>query len=320
MFPEISQSTKRDSEAELRRRSSGLAITSAVIEVVMCALLVLHSGPALAQVRTAIATERNAPPTLVIGFMGGFVHSDDLRHSEVQLGQRLEQSYGDRVTVEMFENRQRDQANEAIIDWLTRLRDAGVTAVGPQPQIVLFGHSWGASAVVYLSRELEREGIGVSLTVQVDSVRKHGEDDSVIPANVAEAVNFYQPNGILHGQSRIKAADPSRTTILGNYRFAYHHEPAACHAYPWYNRLLFKGHTAIECDPHVWSRVETTIENRLPVTRIPEAATVPAINLIPGFWTLYPEGASWEISPVAWLVHSPRSSLAPPPIRSRGPA
>lgn len=271
MFSEGGELTRSYSEAELNRHIRG-SITSALVKVVISALLALNSGSAWAQVHTAVATEPNAPPTLVIGFMGGFVHSDDLRHSEAQLAQRLQQNYGDRVTVEMFENRQRTQAHEAIIDWLSKLRDAGVTAVGPHPQVVLFGHSWGASAVVYLCRELQQEGIPVSLTVQVDSVRKHGEDDSLIPANVAEAANFYQPNGILHGQSMIRAADPSRTTILGNYRFAYHHEPTACHLYPWYTRLLFKGHTAIECDPDVWSRVETMIENRLPVTRTPKAA------------------------------------------------
>ena len=201
--------------------------------------------------------------------MGGFVHSDDLRHSEAQLAQRLNESYGDRVVVEMFENRQRAQARESIIEWVSRLEAARMTGKAiPQPRIILFGHSWGGSAVVCLARELEREGIPVSLTIQVDSVRKHGEDDSVIPANVVEAINFYQPNGILHGQSRIKAADPAHTTILGNYRFAYGREPAACHAYPWYNRLFFKGHTAIECDPQVWSQIETLIESRLPPTNL----------------------------------------------------
>lgn len=117
MFPEVGQSTRWGSEAKLSRRSKGLEMRSAVVEVVICALLVLGSGSALAQVRTALATEPNAPPTIVIGFMGGFVHSDDLRHSEAQLAQRLGQSYGDRVTVKMFENRQRAQAHEAIIDW-----------------------------------------------------------------------------------------------------------------------------------------------------------------------------------------------------------
>jgi hypothetical protein len=48
-----------------------------------------------------------------------------------------------------------------------------------EPRIILFGHSWGASAVVYLARELEQDGIPITLTIQIDSVRKHGQDDSI---------------------------------------------------------------------------------------------------------------------------------------------
>jgi hypothetical protein len=136
----------------------------------------------------------------------------------------------------------------------------------PRPRIILFGHSWGASALVYLARELGRDGVPVALTVQVDSVRKHGEDDSVIPANVAEAINFYQSRGIIHGRPMIVAADPSRTNILGNLRFEYQKEPGECRAYPWYDRLFFKGHTSIECDPQVWSQVEQLIEARVTAT------------------------------------------------------
>src|SRR5579862_8778465 len=151
---------------------------------------ILSAGSTLAQVRAPVATQANPPPTLVVGFMGGFVHADDLRHSETQLAHRLAQIYGDRVAVEMFENRQRAEAHDVIVTWFKGLSDTKVTGPASEPQIVLFGHSWGASAVVYLCRQLEREGIHVSLTVQVDSVKKHGEDDSVIPANVSEAANF----------------------------------------------------------------------------------------------------------------------------------
>ena len=59
-------------------------------------------------------------------------------------------------------------------------------------RIILFGHSWGAAAAVMLARDLRREGIPVLLTVQVDSVAKMWQNDSIIPDNVAEAVNFYQ--------------------------------------------------------------------------------------------------------------------------------
>ena len=50
-----------------------------------------------------------------------------------------------------------------------------------QAHIILFGHSWGASAVVLLARELDRVGVPVLLTVQVDSVAKPWQHDDVIP-------------------------------------------------------------------------------------------------------------------------------------------
>jgi pimeloyl-ACP methyl ester carboxylesterase len=261
---------------DTKRCAKQLGLFLFIVQLSVFSLLLLEAGPVRGQIQPVVAASlRRSPPTLVIGFMGGFVHSDNLRHSEAQLAQRLGNDYGDRINVEMFENRQRAEAYKLVVDWITRTK-AGRLAGFPteQPRIILFGHSWGASAVVYLARELERDGIRVALTVQVDSIRKHHADDSVIPANVAEAINFYQPNGILHGQQRIKAADPVRTEILGNYRLAYRQEPAACHAYPWYNRLLFKGHTSIECDPELWSQIETLIVSRSSLPAAPEQIQV----------------------------------------------
>jgi hypothetical protein len=207
--------------------------------------------------------------TLVVGFVGGFVHSDDSRHSEVQLARHVKETYADHVQVLVYKNRERERARKAITKWLTGVRGNSDQV---EPCIILFGHSWGASAVVYLARELERDGVPVALTIQVDSVRKHGEDDSVIPANVADAINFYQNRGMIHGRSMIVAADPSFTTILGNLRFEYQKEPLACRAYPWYDRVFFKGHTSIECDPQVWSQVEKLIEARVSATAKPAQA------------------------------------------------
>jgi len=42
-------------------------------------------------------------------------------------------------------------------------------------RVVLFDHSWGASEVVNLAQELDRRSIPMLLTIQVDSVRKRGE-------------------------------------------------------------------------------------------------------------------------------------------------
>ncbi|HWC17577.1 MAG TPA: hypothetical protein VG498_11225 [Terriglobales bacterium] len=220
---------------------------------------------ALAQAPAPAATRMHASPAIVVGFVGGFVHADDLRHSEVQLVQKLQSSYGDDVTVRIFENHRRAGAHKLILQLLDRIGNAFTSAEDKQhANLILFGHSWGASAVVSLARELEKEGIAVTLTIQVDSIAKNGEDDSLIPANVAEAINFYQTKGILHGRRKITAADPSRTRILGNFMLTYDQEPAECHSYPWYNRFLFKGHTSIECDPQVWSRIDSLIRLRLP--------------------------------------------------------
>jgi len=95
--------------------------------------------------------------------------------------------------------------------------------------------------------------------VQVDSISKAGRDDHTVPANVAQAVNFYQTRGLLHGRTEIAAADPSRTQILGQFRFDYSRMPRECQSYPWLDRFLFKGHTSIECDPQVWLQVRDFI-------------------------------------------------------------
>jgi len=55
--------------------------------------------------------------------------------------------------------------------------------------------SWGGAETVALARELGEQKIPVLLTIQVDSVTKVGQNDAVIPANVAEAANFYQTEG-----------------------------------------------------------------------------------------------------------------------------
>ena len=129
--------------------------------------------------------------------------------------------------------------------------------------IILYGHSWGASEAVTLARELGKEGIPVLLTVQVDSIAKPGQNDTVIPANVAQAANFFQVSGWVHGRQQIRAADPAHTHIIGNFRFDYKTNPIRCEQYPWYDRLFMNPHTEIECDPRVWAQVESLIQSRI---------------------------------------------------------
>jgi len=252
----VGQDHKRNSWSSRSRVTASLIIAGVLLLLAPSYAAAEPANPSADRSQTC--GNGDVTPTLVIGFVGGFVHKDDLRHSEVQLARRLQQTYCDRVRVEVFRNRQREQARGAIVEWVSSVERSSVET--PQPRVILFGHSWGASAVVYVARELKDDGIPVELTIQVDSVRKHGQDDSVIPANVAEAVNFYQSEGMIHGRAKIIAANPSRTRIDGNFNFTYQKQPNACRSYPWYDRLFFKGHTSIECDPRVWSQVQNLIE------------------------------------------------------------
>jgi hypothetical protein len=206
----------------------------------------------------------DSPASIVVGFVGGFVHDNDFRHVPVQLTQRLQEEYPSGVWIRTFENHHFHDAYRAVLEQVDTNHDGVISDDEKKnARIILFGHSWGASTAVTLARALQRVRIPVLLTVQVDSVRKKGQNDAVIPPNVAEAVNFYQPYGLIHGRSKITAADPSRTQILGNYRFDYHKEPAHCRETIWYVRLLSKTHMESECDPRLWSRVETLIQQHL---------------------------------------------------------
>lgn len=221
-----------------------------------------QSGPTHSAPSGANATK---PSTIVIGFVGGFVRHDDLVHSGVQLAARLRKDYPTGVHVEVFENRRREDAHKEILTLLDSNHDATLSIKEKQDaRIIIYGMSWGGSETVTLARELEREGIPVLLTIQVDSVAKIRQNDAVIPGNVSEAANFYQPNGALHGQPKIQAADEKRTKILGNFRFEYKSKPIRCDKYPWYDRVFAKSHTEIECDPVVWNQVENLIRSKLP--------------------------------------------------------
>ena len=61
----------------------------------------------------------------------------------------------------------------------------------------------------------------------------------------------------------LSPADPARTEIVGNYRFDYKANPIRCDGYPWFDRILVRSHTEIECDPRVWSQVESLIYSKL---------------------------------------------------------
>ena len=201
---------------------------------------------------------------IVIGFLGGYVRHDDAVHTTVQVAQDLRKAYPNAIHVETFENRRQDDAHALIVNLLGARNASKLTPDQKRnAHIILYGHSWGACAVVSLARQLRNEGIPVVLTVQVDSVSKAGRDDSRIPDNVSYAVNFYQDKGFVRGQQKIVADDSSRTKILGNYYFDYSANPISCPQYPWYTRFFMRSHIEIECDQHVWHRVEDLIREQL---------------------------------------------------------
>jgi hypothetical protein len=205
-----------------------------------------------------------APPVIVVGFLGGFIKHDNLVHSEVQLAEHLRKEYPAGVHVETFENYRGERARQKILKLLDTDHDGTLSDDEKQDaRIILYGHSWGASETIDLARKLKKDGIHVLLTVQVDSVTKMGQNDEVIPANVAQAANFYQPGGMLHGARAIRPADPAYTRIIGNFRFDYRASRYSCNAYPWFDRVLMKQHTQIECDPKVWAQVESLIRSNI---------------------------------------------------------
>jgi hypothetical protein len=204
-------------------------------------------------------------PVIVVGFVGGFVRHDNAVHSPVQMAARLREGYRSGVQVEVFENRRREQAYQEILKLLDADHDGKLSEEEKRgAQIIIYGMSWGGSETVALARELGAQKIPVLLTIQVDSVAKMGQNDAVIPANVAEAANFYQTDGLLHGQTEIRVTDAASTRIVGNFRYEYGTTNLKCENYPWYDRMFTKYHTEIECDPAVWSRVESLIRGKLP--------------------------------------------------------
>jgi hypothetical protein len=231
--------------------------------VILAFLCVIHSATG-SEIPGRLESQVLAPAAIVIGFVGGMVGQNNAAHSEVQLATRLRKDYPSGVQVRMFENRQGQQAHREILRLLDVDHD-GTLSAGEKldARISIYGHSWGASEAVTLARTLGKEGIPVLLTIQVDSITKLGENDESIPANVAQAVNFYQRRGLLHGRALIRAADASHTKILGNFQFDYKTNTINCEGYPWYARVFMRPHIEIESDPIVWRKVESLIRSKL---------------------------------------------------------
>jgi len=235
---------------------------------VVCFAAVLAAGLSISARPALVNEDSREPQSIVIGFVGGFIAHDNPVHSEVQLAARLRAEYPTGVYVETFESYREKKAHQTILKLLDRNYDGNLTMEEKhEARIIIYGHSWGGSESIALARALAKDGIPVLLTIQVDSVSKRGINDTTIPGNVAEAANFYQPHGLIHGDHDIRAADPAHTRIIGNFLFDYKASSLKCSQYPWYDRIFVKAHTQIECDPTIWTRVEDLIRLQLPPTK-----------------------------------------------------
>ena len=202
--------------------------------------------------------------TIIIGFVGGFVRSNDMKHPEVQFAARLREAYPSAVHAEVFANHDGKHALRRVLQLLSE-DEAGVptSLQKDNARIIIYGHSWGASQAVTLARDLGRLDIPVSLAILLDSVHKPGHDDAVIPPNVRNFVNFYQTRGLIHGRSRIRGSDPKSTNMIGNFRMEYQDHHIKCDNYPWIARHLNKPHHEIENDPRVWEQIASMIDSEL---------------------------------------------------------
>jgi pimeloyl-ACP methyl ester carboxylesterase len=199
--------------------------------------------------------------TLVIGFLGGWERWDDPDRSVRKLAIELRGMRG--VYAETMSNHQHRLALaliQAAFDWNRNGHLDPDERAGAR--IILYGQSLGGAAAVRLARELQGLDIPVLLTVQIDSV---GRNDAVIPANVAAAANLFQHDGPpIMGRSRIRAEDPSRTRILGNFQYRYWFKNVDMSSAKWARKHLGGAHARMELDPKVWAQVGLLIRQAIP--------------------------------------------------------
>lgn len=195
---------------------------------------------------------------LVLGFMGGREPWNNDDRNVRKLALKLRSMNDPEICVETVENKKRALAIELINNAFDRDRDGRLDErERASIRLVIYGQSFGGAAVVRLARQLKKMDVPVALTVQVDSI---GRGDRMIPSNVARAANLFQKNGwFIRGEPEIHADDPTRTTIIGNYRFDYSRKQIDVSRVPIMKKAFRVAHTRMEYDPDVWAKVEELI-------------------------------------------------------------
>lgn len=162
-----------------------------------------------------------APWMIVVGFTGGMEGPDSTASGIVALQAHLEEHLDAEtgVLTLTYNNFHWRRAAAKVMETVRARHSAGVPGMA-QPLVVVHGHSWGAGSIGKFARLLRDDGLEISLAIYIDSFMWRNPR---VPANVRNAVNFYQRAGLLNGlpmrgKSRLVPEDPERTRILGNYR------------------------------------------------------------------------------------------------------
>jgi hypothetical protein len=195
---------------------------------------------------------------LILGFIGGREPWNNDRYCVRRLALKLRSMNLPDVHIETVENKKRSLAIELITNALDRNHDGKLDQQErASAQLILYGQSFGAAAVVKLARQLKEIGVPVLLTVQVDSI---GREDAIIPSNVASAANLFQRNGwFIRGEPEIRAEEPTKTTIIGNFKYDYSHSKIDISRVSWLKKSFRIAHTRMEHDADAWGKVEELI-------------------------------------------------------------
>lgn len=221
--------------------------------------ILLSGAPAYAQSMRDVApvTPLQNGETLVVGMLGGFERWNDPNRGVRKLALKLRDTPG--IAAESFSNRRRRTAMQYVLKRLDANQNGALEdEEKSRARLILYGQSLGGAQVVAMARDLNKRGIPVLLTVQVDSF---GLRDDAIPPNVRAAANFYQHEILtFRGQTRIHAVDPSKTRVLANVQFHY---PLLLPSYSrpesWARRRLGGAHAKLEADPILWAQIETMV-------------------------------------------------------------
>jgi hypothetical protein len=223
--------------------------------MVRLVLLLTFTAAAGAQSFEELALPMPAPrgKTVAIGFLGGMDRWNNPERGVRGTALRLREQG---LVAETFANRKLGLAKKALLKALDCNADGRVDATeAAEARVILYGQSLGGNATVRMARFLNSRHIPVLLTVQVDSF---GLGDKIVPPNVKAAVNFYQKERFtIRGEAEIRAADSTKTHILGNYEYEYPiWMPSAWQSW---RTVIGGGHARMEADPILWSRVEGMI-------------------------------------------------------------